>query len=117
MTSSSNNYVEGQDRDQLILFPASIEDYIDADNAGIEGNLDVTADMGYYSWVQLKKCLDMGIIPHVPEVERGRGGPKSVPEPPFYKKKFIYDKQSDSYTCPAGNALPFRRWWIDQRQR
>src|SRR5271157_2446052 len=33
MTSSSNNYVEGQDRDQLILFPASIEDYIDADKA------------------------------------------------------------------------------------
>jgi len=100
------------DEDQLATIAKGAKEAL-----GIEGNLDVTADMGYYSWVQLKKCLDMGIIPHVPEVERGRGGPKSVPEPPFYKKKFIYDKQSDSYTCPAGNALPFRRWWIDQRQR
>ena len=82
-----------------------------------ERNLDVTADMGYYSWVQLKKCLDTGIIPYVPEVDRGSGGPKSVPEPPFYKEKFIYDKQNDSYACPAGNVLAFRRWWIDGRQR
>ena len=73
--------------------------------------------MGTAAGCRLKKCLDTGIIPYVPEVDRGKGGPKSVPEPPFYKEKFIYDKQNDSYACPAGNVLPFRRWWIDRRQR
>ncbi|MDG6995141.1 MAG: IS1182 family transposase [Nitrososphaerota archaeon] len=33
MTDSDNGYVKGQDRDQLILFPRSIEEYIDEDNA------------------------------------------------------------------------------------
>lgn len=79
--------------------------------------LNVTADMGYYNWVQLKKCLETGIIPYVPEVDRGRGGPKPVPQPEFYKERFAYDGQDDSYTCPAGKTLTFRRWWTDMRQR
>ena len=35
MTTSSNNndYLKGQDRNQLILFPGSIEEYIDQKNA------------------------------------------------------------------------------------
>ena len=102
------------DEDQLSTIARGAKEAL-----GIEEgrNLDVTADRGYYSWVQLKKCLDMTITPYVPEVDRGRGGPKSVPEPPFYKGKFIYNKQSDSYICPAGNVLPFGRWWTDGRRR
>ncbi|MGI0079777.1 MAG: hypothetical protein ACRECH_09135 [Nitrososphaerales archaeon] len=34
MNSSVNiDYVKGQDRDQFILFPGNIEEYIDEDNA------------------------------------------------------------------------------------
>jgi transposase len=33
MNVSNGDYVKGQDRDQLILFPGRIEEYIDQDNA------------------------------------------------------------------------------------
>ena len=79
--------------------------------------LSVTADKGYYNWVQLKRSLETGIIPYIPEVNRGKGGRKSVPELAFYKERFIYDGRNDSYTCPAGKVLAFRRWWTDLRQR
>ncbi|MDG6908258.1 MAG: IS1182 family transposase, partial [Nitrososphaerota archaeon] len=102
------------DENQLVAIATSAREAL-----GIkEGQLlAITADKGYYNWVQLKKCLETGIIPYIPEVNRGKGGPKSIPEPAFYKERFIYDGRNDSYSCPAGKVLPFRRWWTDQRQR
>lgn len=79
--------------------------------------LKVTADNAYYKFEEMKKCLDNGIIPYVPETGKSGkfSGPDSVPKRKFYKDRFAYDKERDSYTCPAGQELPFKRWYTDSR--
>ncbi|MGI0092407.1 MAG: transposase [Nitrososphaerales archaeon] len=79
--------------------------------------LKVTADSAYYKYEEMKKCLDDGITPYVPETGKSGkfSGPDSIPKRGFYKDRFVYDKQRDSYTCPAGRELPFKRWFTDSR--
>ncbi len=33
-----------------------------------------------------------------------------IPAPEFYEDRFIYDRTTDSYTCPARQTLKFRFW-------
>ena len=63
--------------------------------------LQVLADEGYYSSLQLKACEDDGITAYVPvpegngRLEKGRLG----------LKDFSYDNTTDNYACPAGQRL------------
>jgi transposase len=72
--------------------------------------LDAVADKGYFSFVQIKDCVDSGIIPYVPEQSRyGVGFVKKegVPAREFHVDKFVYDVGTDTFVCPAGNRLVF----------
>jgi transposase len=84
------------------------------DSLGV-GRLKVTADMGFFNWQEIKNCLDDGITPYVPEIDRqsSHGFRRSVPEPDFYKGRFTYDGGADTYVCPTGKRLEFRRWNTD----
>jgi transposase/ferredoxin len=62
---------------------------------------DLTADGGYFKNEDIKKCQEMGMEPHVPEA-------KSPPEV-YGKKDFAYDAANNTYRCPAGAILNFRR--------
>jgi len=76
---------------------------------GVE-RIEATADGGFFSAEDIKKCLDNGITPYVPELPsspRGVAKKFGVPVPEFYKEKFIYDKATDSYVCPARQRLEF----------
>ena len=73
-------------------------------------NLDAVADKGYFSFVQIKDCVDNGIIPYVPEQNRYGVGfvkRKGVPAREFHVDKFVYDVGTDTFVCPAGNKLVF----------
>ena len=62
--------------------------------------LQVLADEGYYSSLELKACEDDDIVAYVPVPE---GRPAS--EGRFGLKDFSYDSNADTYTCPAGQRL------------
>ena len=66
------------------------------------------ADRGYFSATALAACVDTGQRVVVPEPTVHRTGASDL----FALADFTYDAETDSYTCPAGQALPLR----DQRQ-
>lgn len=69
--------------------------------------LKVVADANYSDSEELKKCIDNGITPYIPDRNPER---KNFLDPDFYKSKFRYDREKDIYICPVGNELRF--WTI-----
>lgn len=64
--------------------------------------LQVLADEGYYSSIELKACEDDGITAYVPPSEaNGRLEKKGR----LSLKNFSYDAAADAYRCPAGELL------------
>lgn len=76
---------------------------------GVE-KLDVTADTGFASMVQIKDCVDNGITPYLPaaKLDGSRTGGRPRPDSSFGKEKFVYNNDRDVYICPAGDELTFR---------
>jgi hypothetical protein len=64
--------------------------------------LQVLADAGYYSSVELKACEDDGIVAYVPPPE---GTGRLEKQGRFSLKDFSYDHTADAYRCPAGELL------------
>jgi transposase len=64
--------------------------------------LQVLADEGYYSSLELKACEDDGIAPYVP-IPEGNG--RLEKQGRFSRKDFSYDGAADAYRCPAGKWL------------
>jgi transposase len=76
---------------------------------GVE-RLDAITDKGFFNFMEIKECVDNGITPYVPEQNRwGAGWVKKtgIPTREFSSDKFVYDKGSDTYLCPAGQRLGF----------
>ena len=89
------------------------------DMLGVE-SLEVTADKGYHKFEEIKECVDNGITPYVPEPSRGEANAarrRGIPTIEFYEDKFIYDKKSNTYTCPAGKILSFCYWKKNQHNK
>ena len=63
----------------------------------------VTADKGYYSSVEIKKCLDDSIETIVPL--RNTATTKKIKNAKFAKNQFTYNKQDDCYICPNNQIL------------
>jgi hypothetical protein len=72
-------------------------------------NQDVIADMGYFDSNEIKACIDNGVTPFVPERKYASPTKYStgVPAPEFGEDKFVYNRCSDSYMCPAGFELKY----------
>lgn len=66
--------------------------------------LEVLADKGYYNGVEIKGCIDNGIIPYIPELKGGLAEWDDT----YHKDEFRYDVTDDTYTCPRGNKLTYR---------
>jgi transposase len=62
---------------------------------------EVLADGGYYKHQDIKSCQEMGLEPYLPEA--------AAPEGFYGKKDFQYAAGSNTYRCPAGAVLSFRR--------
>jgi transposase len=71
---------------------------------GVE-QIDCLSDKGYFDFMQIKQCVDNGVIPYVAVKRSGSGG--SIISPEFTADKFRYDKDADVYVCPAGKRLYF----------
>jgi transposase len=71
---------------------------------GVE-TLNACADAGYYDSVDLKSCEDNGITTYVPVPKQKVSKKTNVPTPDYHHEKFIYNGDSDTYTCPQGHAM------------
>lgn len=93
---------EVKDNNQLSEMSKRAKDILEVDE------LEVLTDKGYYDAVEIKECVDNGIIPYIPEPAPTVSKKINVPEPPFYDTEFRYDKEKDVYICPGGFELTFR---------
>jgi transposase len=72
--------------------------------------IDAGADKGFFNFMEIKECVDNGVMPYVPEQSRyGAGWVKKtgIPTREFSSDKFVYDKSTDTFLCPAGKKLGF----------
>ncbi|MGI0131385.1 MAG: IS1182 family transposase, partial [Thermoplasmata archaeon] len=68
--------------------------------------LTAVADRGYYDGEQVRRCVESGITPYVPEPEKARGAlERAGISPEFSREKFVYDPVSDTIQCPAGHRM------------
>lgn len=70
--------------------------------------LKVVADRGYYHSEEIKSCEDAGIETYVDSIAKVH--PKGL----FSKEQFVYQPQTDTYLCPAGQQLTFRGEKLEQ---
>ncbi len=88
----------GSDRAQLSPMAAKARDAIAAEQ------IEVVADRGYYSGLEVLACDRAGITAHVPKTITSN----AVADGRFGKGDFVYVPSSDIYRCPAGEALTHR---------
>ena len=63
----------------------------------------VTADKGYYSSKELKKCIEDKIETIIPP--RATAKTKKIQSARFSKNQFIYNHENDCYICPNNQEL------------
>ncbi len=90
--------VDNDPSDYAQLIPM-IEEAKEATVAGAEVTL---ADAGYYSGANLQAVQGKEYRVLVPDRQEGK-----APEP-YHRDSFVYDRETDSYTCPEGKKLTFR---------
>lgn len=61
---------------------------------------DILADKGYYNGIEIARSERMGIRPFVAPRDQA-----AQSEEGYNKSDFQYNKQNDTYTCPAGQTL------------
>lgn len=74
--------------------------------------VDVLLDKGYHTGQQLQQCHDDNINTYVAFKEQ-----PSVKhlQKEFLSTQFIYNKEQDSYTCPAGQTLTTLNTWHNKK--
>lgn len=70
------------------------------------------ADKGYSHGKELKACLEAGIEPYVARPDTWANTKLGL----FGKELFVYDPETDTYTCPAGATLAFRSDTIEKER-
>src|SRR5215813_3888990 len=88
----------GHDRSQLANMARQAKEVTGADG------LTVLADRGYFSGEEVVACETAGITPIVPKPLTS--GAKA--DGRFGKQDFIYQPETDTYRCPAGEQLIWR---------
>jgi transposase len=76
-------------------------------------SLHVVADTGYSSGEQLEQCEAVGMVPHVP----ANRAPNNQGEGHLFdRSRFVYDKDTDTFRCPAGQSLQRRGFQRDRKR-
>jgi len=74
----------------------------------------VVADSKYGTTANFLDCYDRGILAHIPVLkhiqDKQERRSKIFPE-----SMFVYNCETDSYTCPAGKPLRRRKHWVERK--
>ena len=97
----------GSDRGQLTKRAIAARDAMD------KRRLQVLADRGYFSGLEIKACTESGITPLVPKPMTS--GAKA--EGRFSKADFVYVAKDDEYRCPAGQRATYRMTTVEHGLR
>lgn len=65
---------------------------------------EVVADKGYYNASEVRRCVDQGITPHLPQTDTSANTKQGL----FGKSRFVYDAAKDVYVCPGQQELTYR---------
>jgi len=71
----------------------------------------IVADSKYRTTANFLECYDRGILAHIPVLKQTQDKQKRRSEI-FPERMFVYDSQTDTYTCPAGQLLRRRKHWV-----
>ena len=74
----------------------------------------VVADSKYGTTANFLECYDRGIIAPIPVLKQTQDKQERRREI-FPESVFLYDAQTDTYTCPAGQTLRRRKHWVDRK--
>lgn len=77
--------------------------------------INVLADKGYDNDEQLHECAAQQIITYVAQQDIPRKNP--VPTEAYYGDKFIFDPNTDTYVCPAGETLKTPGTWYEKKYK
>ena len=86
------------DRGQLTRMALAAKETLGVDK------VKVVADMGYSHGKELKACLEVGIEPYVARPNTSANTKLGL----FGKEQFVYEPDTDTYRCPAGQTLTYR---------
>jgi transposase len=64
----------------------------------------VVADKGYYNASEVRRCVDAGITPLIPQTDTSANTKLGL----FGKSRFTYDAKRDVYVCPGQQELTYR---------
>ena len=91
---------EASDNRSLLPMAEAVKQALDGADC-----LHVVADTGYLNGAQLEQCEAIGVIPHVPT----NRAPNNQGEGDLFdRSRFVYDEQTDTFRCPAGQSLQRR---------
>jgi len=88
----------GIDRGYLSSMAGKARDALGAES------LEVLADRGYFKSEELAACEEAGIEAYVPKPLTSN----ARAEGRFDRRDFVYDRESNTYVCPAGEHLTYR---------
>ena len=74
----------------------------------------VVADSKYGTTANFLQCYDRGILAHIPVLKQIQEKQKRRSEI-FPERMFVYDSETDTYTCPAGQPLRRRKHWVERK--
>lgn len=94
----------GVDQGQLAQVAQAAKEALQIERA------DVVADGGYFVAEDIKRCQEMGMEPYLAPVNNSPSERAGL----FGKSDFHYERDTDSYTCPAGQQLSRRREAMDK---
>lgn len=104
-----NIHATADDKHNLIVdvFSKGVNDTYGLSEAGkraqdvlVIDKINLLADKGYHTGIELARCERRGVRPYVSPKE-----PNEQSLPGFNKSDFTYDKKADTYTCPAGSEM------------
>ena len=74
----------------------------------------VVADSKYGTTANFLQCYDRGILAHIPVLKQIQDKQERRSEI-FPERMFVYDSETDTYTCPAGQPLRRRKHWVERK--
>lgn len=82
-------------------------------NSGLSAEV-VVADSKYGTTANFLECYDRGIAAHIPVLKQTQDQQERR-RAIFPESLFLYDPQTDTYTCPGGQTLRKRKHWADRK--
>lgn len=92
-----------------------LADLIEAHHDNSQRNAEVVvADSKYGTTANFLQCYDRGVLAHIPVLKQTQDKQERRRRI-FPETLFVYDPQTDTYSCPAGQSLRRRKHWVERQ--